>query len=79
MLTSRLTTTLRSARARAPVERLTVTIAGNSCGVSPTAIASANRLDSSSEWPIATLSTRIEPARTAVTRTSSSEKSRSPS
>ena len=41
MLTSRLTTTLRSASRLAPVERLIVTIAGSSCGVRPTAIARA--------------------------------------
>ena len=46
MLTSRLTTTLRSASRLAPVERLIVTIAGSSCGVRPTAIASANSTDS---------------------------------
>ena len=42
MLTSRFTSTLRRARRRDPVERLTVTIAGRSCGVSPIAIASEN-------------------------------------
>ena len=52
MLTSRLTTTLRSANRLAPVERLIVTIAGNSCGVRPTAIASANSSDPSRERPI---------------------------
>ena len=42
MLTSRFTSTLRRASRREPVERLTVTIAGSSCGVSPIAIASEN-------------------------------------
>ena len=46
MLISRLTTTRLRARLRAPEARLTVTIAGSSCGVSPTAIASENRADS---------------------------------
>ncbi len=34
---------------RAPVARLTVTIAGSSCGVKLTAMASANRSDSKTE------------------------------
>ena len=79
MLTSRLTTTLHSASRFAPVERLIVTIAGSSWGVRPTAMARANRTDPSSERPSTTLMTRIEPASTAVTRTSSNEKSRRPS
>ena len=45
--TSRLTTTERAASRLAPVERLTVTIAGRSCGVRPTAIARAKRTESS--------------------------------
>ncbi len=42
MLTRRFTSTWRRARRRDPVERLTVTIAGRSCGVRPIAIASEN-------------------------------------
>ena len=42
MLTRRFTSTLRRARRRDPVERLTVTIAGRSCGVRPIAIAREN-------------------------------------
>jgi hypothetical protein len=61
MLTRRLTTTLRCARRLAPVERLIVTIGGSSCGVSPTAIASANKAASSSERPSTMLTTRIVP------------------
>ena len=45
---------------RAPVDRLTVTIAGSSCGVSPTAIASANSSVSSGGRPRAGLMTKIE-------------------
>ena len=53
--TRRLTITRFLASRRAPVARLTVTIAGNSCGVSPTAIASAKRADWSIERPSAAL------------------------
>ena len=42
MLTRRFTSTLRRASRRDPVDRLTVTIAGRSCGVIPMAIASEN-------------------------------------
>ena len=42
MVTSRFTSTLRCASAREPVDRLTLTIAGSSCGVIPIAIASEN-------------------------------------
>jgi hypothetical protein len=54
MATSRLTRTLRCASRRAPVERLTVSIAGRSCGVIPTAMDSANKRESSASRPIAT-------------------------
>ena len=47
MLTSRLTMTDFRASLRAPIDRLIVTIAGSSCGVSPIAIARANSSDSS--------------------------------
>ena len=43
---SRLTITLSSAMRRAPCARFTLMIAGSSCGVSPTASASANRNES---------------------------------
>ena len=78
MQTRRLTITRRRASRRAPVARLTVTIAGSSCGVRPTAIASANRADWRSERPSATLITKIEPASTTVTVASSREKACSP-
>ena len=51
-----------------------MTIAGSSCGVSPTAIASANSADWRIERPSSALRTKMLPARTAVTRTSSVEK-----
>src|SRR5581483_1277996 len=78
MHTRRLTITLRRANRRAPVARLTVTIAGNSCGVRPTAIASANKPDWSSERPSAALITKIEPASSAVTTASRRENCCSP-
>ena len=46
MLTNRLTSTLRRASCRDPDARLLLTTAGNSCGVMPTAIASANSSES---------------------------------
>ena len=55
-----------------------MTIAGSSCGVRPTAIASANRADWRIERPSAALITKIEPASTAVTVASRREKSCSP-
>ncbi len=78
MQTSRFTITCCCARRRAPVARLTVTIAGSSCGVSPTAIASAKSADCRTERPSTTLITKIEPARIAVTVASIREKSESP-
>ena len=78
MQTRRFTITRRRARRRAPVARLTVTIAGSSWGVRPTAIASANRADWSTERPSATLITKIEPASTAVTVASRRENACSP-
>ena len=76
--TSRLTITFFSARRFAPVERLTVTIAGSSCGVRPIEIESAKGVDSITERPSAMLTIRIVPASTPATRTSSREKSRRP-
>ena len=46
MQTNRLTSTLRSASCRDPGARLVLTTAGSSCGVMPTAIASANSTES---------------------------------
>ena len=46
MQTSRLTRTLSRASLRDPVARLVLTTAGSSCGVIPTAIASANNTES---------------------------------
>ena len=75
MATRRLTITRFLAIRRAPVDRLTVTIAGSSCGVRPTAIESANRADCRIERPSAALITKIEPASTPVTIASRREKS----
>ena len=47
MAVSRFTITLRAAMSLAPLARFTLMIAGSSCGVSPTARASANRNESS--------------------------------
>ena len=66
------------ASAREPVERLTVTIAGSSCGVIPIAIASENSSASRNGRESATLMTKIETVSTPATWTSSSEKPRSP-
>ncbi len=79
MLMSRFTTTRLRARFLAPEARLTVTIAGSSCGVRPTAMASANRADSRTERPSSQLATKMLPASTAVTRTRSCENLPSPS
>ena len=78
MATSRLTMTLRCASRRAPVERLTVSIAGSSCGVIPTAMDSANNSESSASRPSAMLTTKIPTAMTAVTRTRKVEYCRRP-
>ena len=68
MATSRFTRTCCFARAREPAERLTETIAGNSSGVSPTAIARENRSASSSGRPRTTLmrKTKIDTTRAIV-------------
>ena len=67
MHTRRLTITLRFESRREPVARLTVTIAGSSWGVRPTAIAKANSADSRIDRPRTALIKKIEPARQAVT------------
>ena len=78
MVTSRLTSTFRLASSREPVDRLTLTMAGSSCGVIPMAMARENSNASSNGRDRATLMTKIEIVSTAATRTSSLEKSRSP-
>ena len=80
MQTSRLTSTRSRASRRAPVARLTVTIAGSSCGVMPTAIASENssRLSRSGR-PSATLITKIETVSTAGDVDEQHRERRSPS
>jgi hypothetical protein len=78
ILTRRFTTTSLFASRRAPVDRLTVTIAGRSCGVRPTAIARAKSADSRTERWSNALITKIETVRATVTRIRSFEKSRSP-
>ncbi len=67
IVTSRLTSTRLRASARDPVDRLTLTIAGSSCGVIPMAIARQNRSASSSGRESATLITKIETVSTAAT------------
>ena len=78
MVTSRLTSTLRRASSREPVDRLTLTMAGSSWGVIPMAMARENNNASSNGRDKATLMTKIEIVSTAATRTSSPEKSRRP-
>ena len=74
MLTSRLTSTDWRAMRRAPVERLTVTIAGKSCGVSPTAIASEKSSASSIGRPRLELTMKMNTVSTPVTLASSPAK-----
>ena len=78
MLTSRLTSTLRRASRRDPVDRLTVTMAGRSCGVSPMAIASENSNASMNGRCSTRLMTKIEAVSTPATRTSRNENRRNP-
>ncbi len=78
IVTSRFTSTRRSARRREPVDRLTLTMAGSSWGVIPIAIASENSSASRMGREKATLMTKIEMVSRAATRTSSFEKSRRP-
>ena len=73
MLTSRFTSTLRRARRRDPVDRLTVTIAGSSCGVSPIAIASENSSASMNGRCSNMLMTKIDTVSTPATRTRRNE------
>ena len=74
MAGSRLTSTPRAARTRAPRLRLTVTMAGSSSGVRPTARAIAKSSDSMSGRPRATLMARTATTRRRMTRAMSSPK-----
>ena len=78
MLTSRFTSTFWRASRREPVDRLTVTIAGRSCGVSPIAIASENSSASMNGRCSTMLITKIDTVSTPATRTSRNENFRSP-
>ena len=76
--TRRLTKTRFRASAREPLERLTETIAGRSCGVMPMAIASENNSASIKGRENATLIAKIEMVSAAATFTSRREKARNP-
>ena len=78
MVTSRLTRTRLRASAREPLDRLTETIAGSSCGVMPIAIARLKSSASISGRSRATLIAKIATVRTPATLTSRAEKPRSP-
>ena len=79
MVTRRLTRTRLRASAREPLERLTDTIAGSSCGVMPIAMARLKSRASISGRSRATLIAKIPTVRTPATLTSRAEKPRSPS
>lgn len=72
MASSRLTMTFSAAIRRAPVDRLMLTMAGSSCGVSPTASASENSSDSTKGRCSTRLTTKIAVTSTTIARTSSS-------
>ena len=78
IVTRRLTSTLRRASPRDPAARLTLTMAGSSCGVIPIAIASENSTASITGLDMATLMTKIETVRMPAIQTSSRENSFSP-
>ena len=78
MLTRRFTSTFLRARRREPVERLTVTIAGRSCGVRPIAIASENKSASMNGRCRITLIAKIDTVSTPATRTRRNENFRNP-
>jgi hypothetical protein len=78
MVTNRLTSTRWRARARDPLDKLTETIAGRSCGVRPMAITRLNSSASISGRSKAMLMTKIVTVSTAATLTSNAEKSRRP-
>ncbi len=67
MLTNRLTKTLRLASSRDPEARLLLTTAGSSCGVMPTAMASANSTDSMTGRRSITLASRMNTVRVNAT------------
>ena len=70
MHTRRLTSTLSSASRRDPVARLVLTTAGSSCGVMPTAIASANSTESITGRCSSRLVTRISTVSVIATHSS---------
>jgi hypothetical protein len=70
--------TCSAAIRRAPVERLTLTMAGSSCGVSPTARASENSSESTSGRCSTRLTTKIAVTSTTMARTSSSPNAEMP-
>ena len=74
MASSRFTITCSAAIRRAPVERLTATMAGSSWGVRPTANASENRSDSTTGRFSTRLTAKMKVTRTTMARTSSSPK-----
>ena len=78
MHTSRLTRTLSRASRRDPVARLVLTTAGNSCGVMPTAIASANSTESITGRRSSRLVARIITVSVIATCSSRYENRRSP-
>ena len=78
MHTSRFTSTLSFASRREPVARLVLTTAGSSCGVMPTAIASANSTESINGRRSSRLVTRMTTVSVSATRNSRYEKRRSP-
>jgi hypothetical protein len=69
---SRLTITCSAAIRRAPVDRLMLTTAGSSCGVSPTASASENSSDSTNGRCSTRLTTKVTVTSATIARTSSS-------
>ena len=78
IVTSRFTSTRLRASAREPVDRLTDTIAGSSCGVMPIAMASEKSRVSSSGRENATLTTKMKTVSTPATRARKPENSRRP-
>ena len=69
MQTNRLTKTLSRANRRDPVARLVLTTAGSSCGVMPTAIASANN-ESMTDRRSNRLVTKMSAVRVSATHSS---------
>ena len=74
----RFTITFSWAMRRAPCERLIVMIAGSSCGVSPTASASANKNESNTGLCRKTLNPKIASTSKSVTSASKKPKRRTP-